>query len=206
MILRIHPDNPEGRKISEAVNILEKGGVVIIPTDSVYAFACDPRKAKAQMKIAQLKGIKFEKAKFSLICNSISQINEFIKPMSNPVFKLVKQCLPGPFTFIFQSNTETGRRMKQNKKEIGIRYTENKIVNAIIEELDYPLTVSSVHHDDEILEYQSDPVDIYDEWGKRVDLVIDGGFGSTEVSTIFRATEENPELIRAGKGYTDDLI
>lgn len=206
MIIRIHPDNPEGRKIAEVINVLNKGGVLIIPTDSVYAFACDPRKTKAQMKIAQLKGLKYEKAKFSLICNSVSQINEFIKPMSNPIFKLVKQCLPGPFTFIFSSNIETGRRMKQHKKEIGIRYTDNKIVNAIIEELNYPLTVSSVNHDDEILDYLTDPDEIYSEWGKRIDLFVDGGFGSNEASTIINATEEIPELIRAGKGFSEDLL
>ena len=200
MQLKIHPENPEGRKIDQAVKILRKGGVIIYPTDSVYAFGCDLNSHKGMELLCRIKGIKPDQAKFSIVCESLSHISEFTKPISTSVFRLMKQCLPGPFTFILEANNATPKLFRMTKKrEIGIRVPANQIILNLVEALGNPMVTTSIHGDDEILEYTNDPELIAEKYEKRVDLIIDGGIGNLLPSTIINCTEQ-PFIQRQGLG------
>ncbi|MCB0402650.1 MAG: threonylcarbamoyl-AMP synthase [Flavobacteriales bacterium] len=201
MLLQIHPDNPDKRKIAQAVKILQKGGVIIYPTDTVYSMACDLNNRKAVERMAQIKGIKAEKANFSLICYDLSHISDYTVQFSNAVYKLMKRALPGPFTFILNANTSVPKLFKSNKKTIGIRVPDNNIARVLVQELGNPLISTSVHDDnDDILEYITDPEMIHERFKNIVDLVIDGGFGRNEASTIIDCTEGEAVVIREGLG------
>ena len=200
MLLDIHPDNPDPRKIEKAVNVLRKGGIIIYPTDTVYSMACDLNNRKAVEKMAQLKGLKVEKINFSLICYDLSHISDFTVQFSNSIYKLLNRALPGPYTFILNANTSVPKLFKSNKKTIGIRVPDNKIARAIIKELGNPLLSTSVHDEDEILEYITDPELIYEKYQNTVDMVIDGGFGHNHASTVIDCTENEPIVLREGIG------
>lgn len=200
MLLEIHPDNPDARKIAQVVNVLRKGGIVIYPTDTVYSMACDLNNRKAVEKMAQLKGLKVEKINFSLICYDLSHISDFTVQFSNSTYKLLNRALPGPYTFILNANTSVPKLFKSNKKTIGIRVPDNKIARAIVKELGNPLLSTSVHDEDEILEYITDPELIYEKYQHAVDMVIDGGFGHNHASTIIDCTENEPIVLREGIG------
>jgi len=200
MLLEIHPDNPDARKIAQVVNVLRKGGIVIYPTDTVYSMACDLNNRKAVEKMAQLKGLKVEKINFSLICYDLSHISDFTVQFSNSIYKLLNRALPGPYTFILNANTSVPKLFKSNKKTIGIRVPDNKIARAIVKELGNPLLSTSVHGEDEILEYITDPELIYEKYQHTVDMVIDGGFGHNYASTIIDCTENEPIVLREGIG------
>ncbi len=201
--IQIHPENPEGRKISEIVKYLNKGGVIIYPTDSVYNFGCSLNSKRAIEKIAQIKGLKLKKAHFSLVCNDLKTIDEFTKQYSRSTFKLLNKYLPGPFTFILEASNKIPKLFDSNKKEVGIRMPDNKIALAIVEELGHPLVTSSVHDDDEILDYITDPEVIFKNFNRQVEAIIDGGMGNNEPSTIVDCTGDFPEIIRQGIGEID---
>ncbi|TXC82052.1 L-threonylcarbamoyladenylate synthase [Luteibaculum oceani] len=203
MFLSIHPENPEPRKIAQAVEILKQGGVIIYPTDAVYVIGCSLFDHKAVQKVAQLKGIKPEKANFTLMCEDLSHISEYTKPISTATFRVMKDKLPGPFTFILEANNEVPRIFRSKKKTVGIRVPDNKITQTLIRELGNPLISTSVHNEDEILEYISDPSLIADDWEDRVDLIIDGGMSGLEATTIIDCSGAEPEVIREGKGSID---
>ncbi len=205
MILNIHPDNPDPKRVREVVDCLRKGGLIIYPTDSVYSIGCDLMNIKALDKLAKLKGIKLEKANFSVICYDLSHLSEYAKPMDNTVFKLMKKALPGPYTFILNASSEVPKIFQSKKKTVGIRVPDNNIPRAIVHELGNPIASTSVHDDDEILEYTTDPELIHEKYGKQVDIVINGGFGNLNASTIFDCTNGEPELIREGIGPLDVL-
>ncbi len=200
MLLEIHPDNPDARKIAQVVTVLRKGGIVIYPTDTVYSMACDLNNRKAVEKMAQLKGLKVEKINFSLICYDLSHISDFTVQFSNSTYKLLNRALPGPYTFILNANTSVPKLFKSNKKTIGIRVPDNKIARAIVKELGNPLLSTSVHDEDEILEYITDPELIHEKYQHAVDMVIDGGFGHNHASTIIDCTENEPIVLREGIG------
>ncbi|MGE0561673.1 MAG: L-threonylcarbamoyladenylate synthase [Flavobacteriales bacterium] len=200
MLLEIHPDNPDARKIVQVVNVLRKGGIVIYPTDTVYSMACDLNNRKAVEKMAQLKGLKVEKINFSLICYDLSHISDFTVQFSNSTYKLLNRSLPGPYTFILNANTSVPKLFKSNKKTIGIRVPDNKIARALVKELGNPLLSTSVHDEDEILEYITDPELIHEKYHNAVDLVIDGGFGHNHASTVIDCTEGEPIVLREGIG------
>lgn len=201
MLIQIHPDNPDKRKIAQAVRILQKGGVIIYPTDTVYSMACDMNNRKAVERMAQIKGIKVEKANFSLICYDLSHISDYTVQFSNATYKLMKRALPGPFTFILNANTSVPKLFKSNKKTIGIRVPDNNIARALVEELGNPIISTSVHdNDDDILEYITDPELIHERFSNLVDAVIDGGFGRNEASTIIDCTEGEAIVVREGLG------
>ncbi|MCB0380833.1 MAG: threonylcarbamoyl-AMP synthase [Flavobacteriales bacterium] len=200
MLLEIHPDNPDARKIAQVVNVLRKGGIVIYPTDTVYSMACDLNNRKAVEKMAQLKGLKVEKINFSLICYDLSHISDFTVQFSNSIYKLLNRALPGPYTFILNANTSVPKLFKSNKKTIGIRVPDNKIARAIVKELGNPLLSTSVHDEDEILEYITDPELIYEKYQNTIDMVIDGGFGHNHASTVIDCTDNDPVVIREGIG------
>lgn len=200
MLLKIHPENPSNRQIKKVVDCLNKGGIIIYPTDTVYGIGCDIYKNKAVEKIAFLKGIKKEKANFSFICSDLSHISDFTRPINNEIYKLMRKHLPGPYTFILQANNKVPKLFQSKKKTVGIRIPESNIIREIIKELGNPIMSSSVHDEDELIEYTTDPELIYEKFKDVVDIVIDGGFGGNEASTIIDCTQDEISIIREGKG------
>ncbi|PCJ01472.1 MAG: threonylcarbamoyl-AMP synthase [Flavobacteriales bacterium] len=203
MLLSIHPDNPDQRKINQVIKVLKKGGVIIYPTDTVYSMACDLNNRKAVERMAQIKGIKIEKANFSLICHDLSNISDYTVQFSNSIYKMMKRALPGPYTFILNANNSVPKLFKSKKKTIGIRVPDNNIARILVEQLGNPLISTSVHDDDEILEYITDPELIHEKYENTLGLVIDGGYGQNEASTIIDCTGNEPEVIREGIGSID---
>lgn len=199
MYIKLFEDNPNERDILKIVEMLKDGGVIIYPTDTIYAIGCDINNVKAIQRICQLKGIKPEKANFSMICQDLSNIATYAK-VSNEVFKVMKRNLPGPFTFVLPATNKLPNVMITKRKTIGIRIPNNYIVQAIVETLGNPLLTTSVKAEDDILEYMTDPELIYEKYEKQVDLVIDGGYGQNVASTVVDCTGETIEIIRQGIG------
>lgn len=200
MLLKIHPENPSARQIKHVVDILDSSGVAIIPTDTIYALVCDIGRPKAIEKIARIKGVKKEKANFSFLFHDLSQLSDYTKPIRNEVFKLMKSTLPGPFTYILSANNNVPRIFQSNKKTIGIRIPDNNIVAEVIRELGHPIMSTSIHDEDEIVEYTTDPELIYEKYKKTVDVVVDGGSGGNVPSTIVDCTSDEALITREGKG------
>ena len=185
---------------------LQKGGVVIYPTDTVYAFACDINSKKAVEKICQLRGIKPNKANFSIVCKDLSELTDFAKQVSNSTFRLMKKTLPGPFTFILNASKKSPGIFRKSKKTIGIRIPSNNIALGIVELLGNPIMTASLKDSDEIVEYTTDPELIYKNMAKHVDIVIDGGFGQNAPSTIIDCSSGDPIIIREGLGDLSEII
>jgi tRNA threonylcarbamoyl adenosine modification protein (Sua5/YciO/YrdC/YwlC family) len=200
MLLNINTDNPEGRKVRQIVDILKNGGVIIYPTDTVYGLGCDIENQKAIDRICQLRGLDPKKANLAMICKDISQISNYTQQINNTIFRVLKKNLPGPFTFILPAANSVPKRFKNRKKTIGVRVPEHNVTAAIVEELGRPILTTSLKSDDEILEYFTDPQDIYDDFKKLVDGVIDSGPGGNVPSTVIDCTGDEPELIREGAG------
>jgi tRNA threonylcarbamoyl adenosine modification protein (Sua5/YciO/YrdC/YwlC family) len=200
MIIKLFEDNPNQKQIYKVIEILQKGGVVIYPTDTIYGIGCDMRNPKAIDRVARIKGVKPEKANFSIICHDLSHLSDYTRPISNPTFKLMKKNLPGPFTFILNANNKVPEIFQNNKKTVGIRVPRNNIILEIVKEFGNPLVNTSVHNDDDILEYITDPELIHEKYENLVDLIIDGGYGQIIPSTIVDCTGEEPEIIRQGIG------
>lgn len=203
MLLRIHPVTPDPRQLKKVIEVLRDGGVVIYPTDGVYAFGCDITKNRAVERVAQLKGIRPEKADFSFVFDDLAHLTDYSRPVDTPVFKLLKKCLPGPYTFILNANNSVPKLFKNNKRTIGIRIPDNEICRAMVRELGNPIISSSVHDVDDIVEYTTDPELIHERYKDLVDLVVDGGYGALIPSTIIDCTGNMPELIRQGAGEVD---
>ena len=200
MLLQIHPDNPNPREIAMAIDALKNNGLIIYPTDTVYGLAWDINSPKAFDRIVKIKGKNALKENFSLVCQDISQVSQFTLHINNSIFKLLKQNLPGPFTFILNANNNVPRFYKSKKKTVGIRIPNNNIALDIVEKLGHPIMTTSLHHEDEILEYMTDPELIHEKYEYLVDYVIDGGYGNNEASTIVDCTGEEFEIIRQGIG------
>ena len=199
MLIKLFEDNPNRRDILKVVDRLRDGGVIIYPTDTVYAMGCDINNVKAVQRVAQLKGVKPEKANFSMICRDLSNIAAYAK-VNNDVFKVMKRNLPGPFTFILPATNKLPNVLMTRRKTIGIRIPDNFIIHAIVEELGNPLLTTSLHDEDEIVEYMTDPELIHEKYERIVDMVIDGGFGHNVASTIVDCTGEEAEVVRQGIG------
>ncbi len=200
MLLRIHPDNPSERQIRMVDECLRDGGIVIYPTDTIYGIGCDIFKVKSVEKIAELRGLKPGKTTFSFICHDLSQLSEFTRPIENPIFKVMKANLPGPFTFILNASNNVPRHIQSKRKTVGIRIPNNKIVLEIVRQLGNPIMSTSVHDDDEIIEYTTDPELIYEKFQDKVDIVIDGGYGGNIPSTVVDCTDGGIVVVREGKG------
>lgn len=200
MIVKIYPENPNSKQIEKVVEILRNGGIIVYPTDSVYGMGCDIHNHKSVEKIAKLRGIKPEKARFSIICHDLSQISAYTKPINNSIFKLMKKNLPGPFTFILNANSKVPALFLSNKKTIGIRIPNNPVILEIVKEFGSPILTTSVHDEDEIIEYTTDPELIHEKYNELVDLVIDGGYGQNIASTVVDCTESEPVIVRQGIG------
>lgn len=197
--IKIYEENPNPKEIKRVVKILRDGGVIIFPSDTVYALGCDITNNRAMERVAQLRGIKLEKANFSFICEDLSNLSDYVKQIDSPTFKILKRNLPGPYTFILPGNNNLPSVFKK-KKEVGIRVPDNAITRAIVQELGNPIISTSIRDEDELIEYTTDPELILEKWDNLVDLVIDGGYGGNIASTVIDLTGAEPVVIREGKG------
>lgn len=197
--LRIYEENPNPREIEKVITVLKRGGIIIYPTDTVYGLGCDITNLKALERIAKIKQVKLEKANFSFICYDLSNLSDYVKQINTSTFKILKRALPGPYTFILPGAKTLPKPFKK-KKTVGIRVPDNNIVLDIVNQLGNPIISTSIHDEDAILEYTTDPELILEKWGDLVDLVIDGGYGDNEASTVIDLSEDEPVVIREGKG------
>lgn len=197
--IKIYEENPSPKEIKRVVKILRDGGVIIYPSDTVYALGCDIKNKSALERVAQLRGVKLEKANFSFVCEDLSNLSDYVKQIDSPTFKLLKRNLPGPYTFILPGNNNLPTVFKK-KKEVGIRVPDNAIARAIVHELGNPIISTSIKDEDEVIEYTTDPELILEKWDNLVDLVIDGGYGGNIASTVIDLTGSEPQVIREGKG------
>jgi tRNA threonylcarbamoyl adenosine modification protein (Sua5/YciO/YrdC/YwlC family) len=200
MLVKIYPENPNEKAIQQVVDMLKKGGIIIYPTDTVYGMGCDITNPKAIERICKIKGIKPEKANFSFICYDLRHISDYTKPIDNETYRVLKKALPGPFTFIFNASKNVPKLLSSNKKTVGIRVPNNSIARSIVELLGNPILSTSIHDEDEIIEYSTDPELIHEKYEDLVDLVIDGGYGQINPSTVVDCTHDDFEIIRQGSG------
>lgn len=200
MLLRINPDNIDDRLIFQVVNCLKRGGVIIYPTDTVYTLGCDLTHRDAYEKVCKLKDIKSNKANFSIVCYDLSHITDFTMNVPTPTYKMMKKLLPGPYTFILNGNNNLTKIYGYNKKTVGIRVPNNHIARAIVDELGAPILSASIKNADSILEYITDPDELYEAYEGIVDIVIDGGVGGNVASTVIDYTGSEPLLVREGAG------
>lgn len=200
--IKIYPENPNEAAISKVVKVLKEGGLVIYPTDTVYGLGCDITNTKALERIAKIKGIKLDKANFSFICHDLSNLSDYVRQIDTATFKILKRTLPGPYTFILPGNNNLPKEFKK-KKTVGIRVPDNTIVLEIVKILGNPIVSTSIHDDDEVLEYSTDPELIFEKWQNLVDVVVDGGYGDNQPSTIIDLSQGEPVIIREGKGESD---
>ena len=200
--IKIYEDKPNEAAIARVVKVLQDGGLVIYPTDTVYGLGCDITNSRALEKIAKIKGIKLEKANFSFVCCDLSNLSDYVRQIDTSTFKILKRALPGPYTFILPGNNDLPREFRK-KKTVGIRVPANNIALQIVKMLGNPIVSTSIYDEDEVLEYSTDPELIYEKWQNIVDLVIDGGYGDNTPSTIIDLSGHEPEIIREGKGDID---
>ncbi len=201
MITKIYTDNPNPREVRRVADLLLQGGIVVLPTDTLYAFACSMEFKRSVEAIAQLKGFTLKKAKYSMLCSSLSMASEYVRPMDKDLFSLMKGCLPGPYTFIMDANNDVPRNYLNPNKTIGVRVPNNSILQAVVEAVGSPLIGTSVRRVGEEVEteYLTDPELIHETWGHRVDLVVDGGMGEDEPSTVLNCAGGEIEIMRRGK-------
>jgi len=203
MLLRIHPENPNPHEIEKVIRFLKQGSIIIYPTDTVYAIGCDIYNQKAIERICLIKGIKLKNANFSFICFDLSQLSDFTKNVSTPVYKIMRKSLPGGFTFILKSNSNVPKLFKSKKKTVGIRIPNNNIARKIVKELGNPLLSTSVHKLEGMDSYPTDPELIHQKYKNLIDVMIDGGYGGNVASTVIDCTGPELEIIRAGKGVLE---
>ncbi len=204
MLLKIYDENPNSREVRRVADVLRNGGIIIYPTDTVYGLGCDITNQKAVEKVARFKNVSVEKSNFSFICSDLSHLSDFSKPVSNQVFKLLKKYLPGPFTFILDANSNVPRYFKGKKKTVGIRIPNNSIIIEIVRELGNPIMSTSIHDEDKVIEYSTDPELIHERFADIADIVIDGGYGGNIPSTIIDCTGDSPVVVRQGKGIFEE--
>ena len=200
MLHAIHPDNPDQRKVKIVAEILEKGGVIIYPTDTVYSLGCSLMNKRAIERLAKLKNVKLTHANFSIIFYDLSHLADYTKAVDRATYKILNKNLPGPFTFILEASNKIPKLFETNKKTVGIRIPDNNIVRELVKELGHPIVTTSLHDDDEILEYSTDPDLIFEKWGNIVDCVVDGGYGKNEPSTVVDFSEGEVTILRQGIG------
>lgn len=200
--IKIYPQNPNPKEVRRVVQHLRKGGIIIYPTDTVYGLGCDITNTKALERIARIKGIKLEKANWSFICADLSNLSDYVRQIDTTTFKILKRALPGPYTFILPGNNNLPKAFKK-KKTVGIRVPDNSITHALVVELGNPIVSTSIRDEDELLEYTTDPELIFEKWENLVDVVIDGGYGDNVASTVIDLSQDEPVIVREGKGSVD---
>ena len=204
--IRLYEENPDPRKITQIVNVLRSGGLIIYPSDTIYGLGCDIFNQKAVDRVRRIKNINDKKMDLAFVCFDLSHLSVYAKNVSTPVFKLMKRILPGPYTFILNASSKVPKILKVKKKKVGIRIPNNRIPREIVQELGNPIVTTSLHDDDKILEYATDPELIYEQYKNQVDLIIDGGYGDNQASTIIDYSGEELEIIREGKGEINKFL
>ena len=204
--IRLYEENPDPRKITQIVNVLRGGGLIIYPSDTIYGLGCDIFNQKAVDKVRRIKNVNDKKMDLAFVCYDLSHLSVYAKNVSTPVFKLMKKTLPGPYTFILNASSKVPKILKVKKKKVGIRIPNNRIPREIVKELGNPIVTTSLHDDDQILEYATDPELIYEQYKNQVDLIIDGGYGDNQASTILDYSGEELEIIREGKGEINKFL
>ena len=204
--IRLYEENPDPRKITQIVNVLRSGGLIIYPSDTIYGLGCDIFNQKAVDKVRRIKNINDKKMDLAFVCYDLSHLSVYAKNVSTPVFKLMKKTLPGPYTFILNASSKVPKILKVKKKKVGIRIPNNRIPREIVQELGNPIVTTSLHDDDKILEYATDPELIYEQYKNHVDLIINGGYGDNQASTIIDYSGEELEIIREGKGEINKFL
>ena len=202
VFIKLYEENPNPKQVKEVVDILRSGGLIIYPSDTVYALGCDITNTRALERVAQIKGVKLAKANFSFVCEDLSNLSDYVRQIDTKTFKILKRSLPGPYTFILPGNNNLPTVFKK-KKEVGIRVPNNRIAQAIVQELGNPIVSTSIKDDDEVIEYMTDPELIFEKWQDRVDVIVDGGYGGNIASTVIDLTQDEPILVREGKGSLD---
>jgi len=205
-LLRIHEQNPEMKKVRNVAEILRNGGVAIYPTDTVYGIGCDLHNKKGVDKLLKIIGVKPSKMHLSFICHDLSQVAQYTRPLSTPIFKLLKKTLPGPFTFLLEASHEVPKILNISKKTVGIRIPDNNISRAIVEELGNPIISASIKDEDQIIQYTTEAEIIYERYKRQVDVVVDGGLSGVEPSTVVDLTTGEIEIIREGLGDSALLL
>ena len=200
MLIDVLSENPDLRVIHKIIDILNNDGLIVVPTDTIYAFATSIKSKKGIERLAKIKNEKLKRSNFSLICKDLSNISKYTKPIDRKTFRTLKSTLPGPFTFILNANNDVSKIFQTNKKEIGIRVPDHKFIKTLVEELNHPLVCSSVNDEDHIIKYTTDPLAIFEKFENNVDAVINYGYGKNVASTIIDLTSESPVLIRQGAG------
>jgi tRNA threonylcarbamoyl adenosine modification protein (Sua5/YciO/YrdC/YwlC family) len=203
MYLTLYPENPNEKELRKAVDCLKKDGVVIYPTDTVYGIGCSIYSKKAIERIARIKNMKSNKMEFSIICHDLKNISDYTRQLDKTTYRLLKSTLPGPFTYILNANNQVPKLFDRKKHTVGIRVPDNNIARELVRLLGNPMLSTSVHDEDEVLEYTTDPSLIYEKYQQVVDLVIDGGYGNNEASTIVDCTEDVPAILRQGIGILE---
>ena len=203
-LLKLYSENPHPRTLDKVVDVLKRGGLVIYPTDTVYALGCDVKNTKAMERIARIKGVKLERAQFSFICHNLSHLSDYTAQLDATTFKLIKRYFPGPYTFILPSNKALPHPFKK-RKTVGIRVPDHPIALELVKRLGNPIVSTSIYDEDDIVEYTTDPELIYEKWQKDADVVIDNGFGGNIASTVIDLTQNPPVVVREGKGQIDFL-
>lgn len=198
-LIKIYEENPNPKDLGRVVDIVRRGGLIIYPSDTVYALGCDISNNKALERVARLKGVKLDKANFAFVCADLSNLSDYVRQIDSPTFKILKRCLPGPYTFILPGNNNLPFVFRK-KKEVGIRVPDNKIAQAIVRELGNPIVSTSIKDEDEVIEYTTDPELILEKWDNLVDVIVDGGYGGNIPSTVVDLTGDEPVILREGKG------
>jgi tRNA threonylcarbamoyl adenosine modification protein (Sua5/YciO/YrdC/YwlC family) len=204
--IRLYEQNPDPKRVRQIVDVLRNGGVIIYPTDTVYGMGCDITNQRAVERICKIKGINPKKHNFSFVCADLSNIAQYTRVITKPVFKMMKKGLPGPFTFILEASSVVPKILHSNKKTVGIRVPDHSIPRAIVEELGQPILSTSIYDQDEVIEYSTDPELIFEKYQHLVDVVIDGGYGQNVASTILDCTSDEVEIIRQGLGQLEDIV
>jgi len=204
--LKIHPVYPENKKLNKVAEALQKGGLVIYPTDTIYAIGCDLLNPQAIERLCRIKGVDPQKNQFSFLCHDISQVSEYSKNLTTPVFKMMNKALPGPYTFILPSNNHVPKKIDTKRKTIGFRVTDHAIPQQLVNRLGHPMLTTSVHDEDEIVAYATDPEMIYERFVDQVDIIVDGGMGNNVASTVVDCTQDEPQVVRQGLGDVTMLV
>ncbi|MBK8497603.1 MAG: threonylcarbamoyl-AMP synthase [Flavobacteriales bacterium] len=206
MLISIHPIDPEPRKLQRVVDLLNEGGVIVCPTDTVYGFVCSSLQPRAIEKLAELKGVRPAKAELSLIVSDLGQLSAYARALDTAVFRLLKRALPGPYTFILPASSEIPKLFKNNRRTVGIRLPDHPVPQAIVRALGHALVVASVHDTDGLLDHTADPELIHKRLGHGVAAVIDSGMCGLEASTVIDASQGPPKVLRQGKGDVEGLL
>jgi tRNA threonylcarbamoyl adenosine modification protein (Sua5/YciO/YrdC/YwlC family) len=204
-LLKIYEENPQEKHLDKVVKVLQDGGLIIYPTDTIYGLGCDIYNQKALQKLALIKNINLKKVHLSFICYDLSDISQYAR-ISTPVFKVMKKALPGPFTFILKADSSVPKLFQTNKRTVGIRIPDNNIPRELVKKLGNPIVTTSIKNDDDIVEYPTDPEEIYEQFKNLVDIVIDGGSGKNVASTVINCSQDQFEVLRQGVGEIEEFI